>query len=1524
MNSFLSNLFTGLKKVVGAISAPIIGLLGGLLIILFTVFWWTFNLFDKAILAFVKASQLVVPKAIQIILAVISGFKSLVTSISNTSIRIWNALPGVVRGLLSPLGLIAKPVWLLLAWIFTGIETVIHTVFNDVQKLRGSAHSSWKSVKAKGGLDDLSIAQRKQELADQYSADAIYTRLSRRLEEFQATSERELAAFFADLKTVWQRYQDARHNKSPHNAVSQMSPFDQERNTILVASIIINILALAFPLLMLQLYDRILPRQSSDTLVIFAVGVGLAVALESMIRVLRSFATAWISARFEHRAYLSLADRLLAEPLHDFERKGTGAIMEDFKSVSTLKYHYSGQTFQQLMDLPFTILYVLIVFLISPWVGLLLMAGYSVFVFITWKNGREDPALIKDQKEGDLRRANFLNEILKNVHTLKSMTMESLMLRRYERLQESCAKMMARMTYALDMSSGIGNVFSPLMTVLVVALGAYLVIIGRLSNGELAACVLLGMRSLAPLQRLGGMWAKYQQDEVLRDKLAKALDNGSLPTQVQDDVVDALAKTIEVESKPADLKLTNVTYQFPAIERPLFQNLSLHVRAGECIAIGGHGGAGRSTLLQLMSGIIQPQSGDVLFNDINLKALPIDSFTKQIAYLPQKAVMFEGSLLDNATVYDAGRVDDALRIAKELGLADFVSKMPRGWDSIVGDMAADSMPPGYRQRIAIVRALSSNPNIVLFDDASSAMDSEGDSLLLKYLESIRGKVTLVLVSERPSFLRMADRKLILQDGQLIEAPEGGFNTLRDVSQGSGMVASIPAFTPRQQLPASYQPLSAAAFFQSPFKQGGLATRKWERMHETVSGNFKDETDFSGCLSLLLKLMNSQDSARAVAESLPYFTDNLDLTGFQNAMAQLNYKMSDVECRLSEIDSRALPCLFIPNEGKAFVVLGRIGNQLRVGQDSVTEPRLESNLGMEGRAYFYERAEFKLPDNKSWVAHTLYRFSPLIGQATISSLVSGVVIMSGSLFLMVVYSTIIPSGALDTLFYLSLGAFIALAFSYFFIRQRASILSYISGRIEYLFGTAILQHVLAMPPSYTERASVGSQTARLQSFEGIRDLFTGPIASTLLETPATLVLLIGLSIINPIALLLFVIMVVVYTGLFFIFSRRTNDSVIDVSRTSTKRTEFLIEMTSKMRYIRESGAQYLWLERLRETSASATMASFKAEKLSSLLVGISYFVMMLAALLIVSFTTPAVIDQTLSSGALIASMMLMWRVLTPLQTAFVNMTRLERIRSATRQIDTLMRIQGERQENAASPIARGLEGRIEFARVSFRYSLNVDPALIGVEFRVQPGEMVAISGPNGGGKSTLLKMLLGMYQPQAGSILIDGVDIRQLDSQELRRLIGYAPQDMQFFRATIAQNLRLARPDATNDEVYQALDMAGALDTVLSLPRGIDYRLGDNTNELPSGLKQKLLLARTYLTRAPIMIFDEPGSGLDPEGDAKFVEALKALKGNTTVLFISHRPSHIRLADTLLVFDKGYLRAAGPPSELLKQPTNAAA
>lgn len=1286
--------------------------------------------------------------------------------------------------------------------------------------------------------------------------------------------------------------------------VSVLSPFKGERSIIMLASVVINLLALAFPLLMLQLYDRILPNQSLDTLTLVVGTVAFAVAVESILRIVRSYSTAWISARFEHRAMMAITERFLAEPLHQFERKGTGALMDRYKSISTLKYHYSGQTFQQLMDLPFTLLYVTIVLLMSPWVGLLLIVGYTIFTLIMWKNSQNFPDLVKEQKGVDLRRSNFLNETLGNVHTLKSMTMESLMLRRHERLQESSARLMSRITYALDMSSGLGNIFSPLMTMLTVALGAWLVINHEMTNGELAACVLLGMRALAPIQRLGGIWTKHQQDKILRDELAKVLSEPVLPPQTQDRVyLDDL--NVEKEVKSSSIQVENVSYTFPGSSKPIFDHLSLKIEPGECVAIVGSGGSGRSTLLQLMAGVLKPDHGRILIDGEDLTRFDQNEISQYIGYLPQNTRMFEGSLLDNVSLFDPSRINRALKIAKSLGLGDFVAKMPRGWDSIVGDMATDSMPPGYRQRIAIVRALSNYPNIILFDDATSTIDAEGDALFLKFLESIKGKVTIVMVTQRPSYQKIASRAIQLDAGNLSYPIDTSmFERNRQlISKGR---------------PSSYVPIDPEVFFESPLKLDSMDVDQWKKTHETVSGQFKSRTDFSGCLTTLLRLINARGSAREVAESLPYFAESLDLAGFHNAMAELGYRMKEVRCRLGSIESRSLPCLFVPEHEPAFIAIARSGRYMRVSQDPDETGYLQQDLNMEGRAFFYELVDFSGVQAHSWVKRLLLRFSSLIGQATLSAIVSGLVMMAGPLFLTVVYSTIIPSGAKDSLVYLSIGACIALLSGYFFMRHRAQILAYIAGRIEYLCGATILQQVLRMAPAYTERASVGSQISRLQSFEAIRDLFTGPLASTILEFPATLVLLVALSILNPLALLVFAIMVLVYALLYWIFSSPTKHRVEEVSVTATKRNAFLVNMISKMRVIRECGGQRLWLERFREVSADATMASFRAEYMSSLLVGSSYFIMMCAALAIVATTVPAVWTQAISSGALIASLMLMWRVLSPIQTVFTNMTRVERVASAVRQIDGLMRIQGERPSEQPVVSNRVVHGSVEFARVSFRYSMNVDPALIGVEFKINPGELVAITGPNGGGKSTVLKMILGMYQPQAGAILIDNVDIRQLDPLALRRMIGYAPQDIQLFRATIEQNLRLAKPDATDNEIYQALEMAGALDQILELPQGLNYRVGDNTNELPASLIQKISLARAYVTRAPIMLFDEPGTGLDEDDDKQFIQTVKSMKGHSTVIFISHRPSHIRLADTLLVFEKGYLRAAGPPGVLLKQ------
>ena len=396
-------------------------------------------------------------------------------------------------------------------------------------------------------------------------------------------------------------------------------------------------------------------------------------------------------------------------------------------------------------------------------------------------------------------------------------------------------------------------------------------------------------------------------------------------------------------------------------------------------------------------------------------------------------------------------------------------------------------------------------------------------------------------------------------------------------------------------------------------------------------------------------------------------------------------------------------------------------------------------------------------------------------------------------------------------------------------------------------------------------------------------------------------------------------VVIYLVLYLFLEPLVRERVSALGRLTTRRNEFLVEMVTKMRGIRESRIEQVWLERYRQLSADSVLAGYRVEQFTSVLSGAAYLIMMVAGLCLVAFSVPLALEGKIGSGVLIASLILIWRVLGPLQSLLNNLSRIERVRSAATQFDALINLKGERLDQSLRVSSRNVEGQIEFSRVSFRYSMVADPALIGISLTIPAGGMIAITGQNGSGKSTLLKLLLGMYIPQAGTIRLDGVDIRQMDPVMLRRLMGYVPQEMQFFRATLAQNLRFAQPDATDAEVIEALQIAGAYDQVMQLPRGLEFRIGDNaSDQLPASLRYKLTLARAYLTRAQILLFDEPGTGLDQDSDACFMAALQALRGKRTVIFISHRPSHIKLADSVLLFRGGYLQGTATPDELFRR------
>lgn len=1293
-------------------------------------------------------------------------------------------------------------------------------------------------------------------------------------------------------------------------ALKQYTPYSAHKAWTWLSTLLINLMGLALPLVMLQVYDRVIPNAAFSTLSLLVFGAAAALFAEGVLRIVRSHMNAWIAARFEHQATCGAISRFLALPLKDFEKDGSGVHMDRVRAIGQLKDFYSGQTYLLLLDLPFACLFIVMMALIGGWMALIPIIGFVVFGGIAAYHARSQRKVLDDRHIADQRRTNFLIETLNGIHSVKAMAMEAMMGRRYERLQEASAAHMSRITGKMDLSVGISSLFTPVMTVAVVAYGTWLVLNGQMTNGALAACTLLALRSLSPLQRVNAIWSRLQQVRAAHEQLGDLFSRPGL------------------EDKPGEklgevsgcIELMDVSYGFPGAAENIVDHVSLRVEPGECILIKGGNGSGRSTLLSLMLGIVKPDEGAVLLDGRNLDSIDPEDARKAIAYLPQKAQLFEGTIMDNLSAFDPDRVAEARRIAEQINLGDFVNRMRKGYDSVVGDAATDATPVGHRQRIAMVRALAAGPKVVLFDETNNSVDSGGEAAMKEYLDELKGKVTLVLITQRPSFQRMADRVFLLEHGKLTE--DAGVTDFQGrpkvvplhevgVSQSDGtekQTSEIPAAHPELDIDTS-------------------ATDESSRLVQAVMRSFDRTTDLAVCLPVLLNALGWRGDSRDVAEALPYFAEELDITGLLNVLSQLDYQAHETPCRLNEIDSRLLPCLFLPEKGPALVLLeaGETGFVAVEGGDggrTIIEPDKR-----KGQAFFFSRvASTTAPaeNGASWVGGTFRRFRPLIAQTLVAALIFGIVLLPMPLFVMAVYEHVIPAGSFEALAYLTAGAALALVVSLLFVLNRSRALAYMSGRIEYLFGTTILRQILSLPASVSERAAVGAQVARIGSFEAIRDLFVGPIAATLMEAPAILVFVIAVGIINPAVLMVLGCAVIAFVLMAFIIYPMANQRVAEAARHSTQRNEFLIEMVQKMRSIREFGGERTWYDRFRVHSAEAAMSGYHANQLAATALGLGHMVVMSAGLVTLTVSVALAVEGVIGIGAVIASVILAWRILGPMQTIFTNITRVERIRTAIRQVDNLMAMKTERAGRPPEDAVRRIQGKISFARVSFRYSLNVDPAVLGVSFDVAPGEVVAITGPNGAGKSTLMRLVAGLYHPQAGSVRIDDIDIRQIDPVVLRRVIGYVPQECNLFHGTVAQNLRLVQPAATDAELWAALDKAGALEDIWAMERGLNTRVGDGASEqIPASLRQKLSLARLYLTQAPILLFDEPANALDFAGDDKFMDAIRDLKGKATIFFVTHRPSHLRLADRVMVCEGGYLRMTGTPDEVLRRLSSAA-
>jgi len=675
-------------------------------------------------------------------------------------------------------------------------------------------------------------------------------------------------------------------------------------------------------------------------------------------------------------------------------------------------------------------------------------------------------------------------------------------------------------------------------------------------------------------------------------------------------------------------------------------------------------------------------------------------------------------------------------------------------------------------------------------------------------------------------------------------------------------------------------------------------------------------NFYDVLKPLLNVLGWHGEPRRLLEVIPHLVDHIDLDGFRNIMANLGYGSKSVKIRLDQIKSAIIPAIFISKESVSIIYKGEDDHLLITDCQTNKTLKLSTVKGKPGTLYSFFTKEEEKPTREAWLWKIFRRFHGyiywLLGLGFFISLLS----MVSFIFISLVYDWVVPTNAEGTLLYLMLGLLIALACMEFIHAVENKALSYLGARLDMIIGIEVVRKILSLPVTYVDGISVAAQVARIRQFDAIRETFTGPLAKLMMEMPFMIIFLIAMGIIGGPIVLIPLVMTIIFFIVAILMYPALRSSTREVSSNSQERRKFLIEGTTHLMAIKNLGAEEVWVDRFKEVGASVALAQKHHEMLSAFALNLSQSIMKIAGLATIIWGTYRVTENLMMTGDLIALVMLVWRALSPVQAGFMILGRADQIADSISQINRLMAQPSERR--SISPRIPHFDGFIRLNNVAFRYPSEGNPAVQGVVLEAQPGELVAIIGQNGSGKSTLVKLLLGFYYPQGGSISIDGTDIRQFDPVGLRQAISYVPQQNQFFHGTIEQNLRLSTPDASDESMVEAADMAGLLPDILNLPEGFDTLLNDRVMLIfSSGFLQKLNLARAYLRKSSIMILDEPGNTLDYEGDERLKATLESMKKKRTMIVVTHRPSLINLADRILVLQDGSMLAFGPKEKILE-------
>lgn len=695
------------------------------------------------------------------------------------------------------------------------------------------------------------------------------------------------------------------------------------------------------------------------------------------------------------------------------------------------------------------------------------------------------------------------------------------------------------------------------------------------------------------------------------------------------------------------------------------------------------------------------------------------------------------------------------------------------------------------------------------------------------------------------------------------------------------------------------------------------------------------------LVLFTKLYHKPYTAEALTAGLPIepgieapelFSINNAKGLFSRAASRAGLKSTIIQRPLQQISPLQLPVILLLSNQSACILDSfsedaSMAKIIMPGEEAVEQWVDTSDLNDEyiGYGFMVKKAFEYVEDNirtlhlqqKHWFWSTLKLSTGVYKDVLYASLLINLFVLASPLFTMNIYDRVVPNNAIETLWVFAIGVIIVYLIDTFAKFTRTYLLEVAAKKSDVIMSSIIFEKVLSLKMA-NHPASVGSLANSIRDFDNIRSFLTNATMAAVIDLPFAVIFLFVIAYIGgnivliPLATIVFIVLYAL------IIKNPLQTSIASTHEASSKKSSILIEALSNIETLKTLGtlSQIQW--KWEESTGEIANKSLKSRLLSSSIPTVTQLLIQLNTVVIIIVGVYKIQSFDLSMGALIAIVILTGRTLAPMGQVTGLLTNYETTKTSYEAINEIISQPSERPEGKKFVQCPRFTGNIEFVNVTFTYPNAEIFALKNISFSVKPGEHIAIIGRIGSGKSTIEKLLLGLYEPDEGQILIDGIDIRQIDPADLRKNCAYLSQDVMLFRGTVKDNITFRASHAGDGAMVRAAQVSGASEFIKKHPKGYEMAVGERGLGLSGGQRQSIGIARALLLDTPIVLLDEPTNAMDQITESKLLENLKKEFKNKTTLIVTQKMTLLHIADRIIVMDSGKIIIDAPKEEALKK------